>query len=47
MSIPCGFVDGMPVGLQLMGRHFDEGTLLRTAYVFEQNTDYHKHFPTL
>jgi len=47
MSIPCGFVDGMPVGLQLMGRHFDEGILLRAAYTFEQNTDYHKHFPKL
>lgn len=47
ISIPCGFVDGMPVGLQLMGRHFDEGTLLRVAYSFEQNTDYHKHFPSL
>jgi len=47
MSIPCGFAGGMPVGLQLMGRHFDEGTLLRAAYAFEQNTDYHKHFPSL
>ncbi|HPZ43899.1 MAG TPA: Asp-tRNA(Asn)/Glu-tRNA(Gln) amidotransferase subunit GatA [Bacillota bacterium] len=47
MSIPCGFVEGMPVGLQLMGRHFDEGTLLRAAYTFEQNTDYHRAFPAL
>ncbi len=47
ISIPCGFVDGMPVGLQLMGRHFDEGTLLRAAYAFEQNTDYHKQHPDL
>jgi aspartyl-tRNA(Asn)/glutamyl-tRNA(Gln) amidotransferase subunit A len=48
MSIPCGFAqEGMPVGLQLMGRHFDEGTLLRAAYTFEQNTDYHKAFPEL
>lgn len=47
MSIPCGFAGGMPVGLQLMGRHFDEGTLLRVAYAFEQNTDYHKHSPSL
>ena len=47
ISIPCGFVDGMPVGLQLMGRHFDEGTLLRAAYTFEQNTDYHKQYPEL
>ncbi|MFX4262029.1 Asp-tRNA(Asn)/Glu-tRNA(Gln) amidotransferase subunit GatA [Pelotomaculum propionicicum] len=47
ISIPCGFAGGMPVGLQLMGKHFDEGTLLRPAYSFEQNTDYHKQFPEL
>lgn len=47
LSIPCGFAGGLPVGLQLMGRPFDEGTLLRTAYTFEQNTDYHKQFPEL
>lgn len=47
MSVPCGFAGGMPVGLQLMGRHFDEGVLLRVAYTFEQNTDYHKRFPEL
>lgn len=47
MSIPCGFADKMPVGLQLMGRHFDEGTLLRAAYTFEQNSDHHKAFPEL
>lgn len=47
MSVPCGFAGGMPVGLQLMGKHFDEGTLLRAAYAFEQNTDYHKQFPEL
>ncbi len=47
MSIPCGFAEGLPVGLQLMGRHFNEGALLRAAYTFEQNTDYHKRFPEL
>lgn len=47
MSIPCGFAGGLPVGLQLMGRHFNEGALLRAAYTFEQNTDYHKRFPEL
>lgn len=47
MSVPCGFAGGMPVGLQLMGKHFDEGTLLRAAYAFEQNTDFHKQFPEL
>ncbi len=47
ISIPCGFAGGLPVGLQLMGRHFNEGALLRAAYTFEQNTDYHKRFPEL
>ncbi len=46
ITIPCGFVDGLPVGLHLMGRHHNEATLLRAAYTFEQNTDYHKCFPT-
>lgn len=45
ISLPCGFSGGLPVGLQLMGKHFDEGTLLRAAYTFEQNTDYNKAFP--
>ncbi|MDD4333998.1 MAG: Asp-tRNA(Asn)/Glu-tRNA(Gln) amidotransferase subunit GatA [Desulfotomaculaceae bacterium] len=47
LSIPCGLAGGLPVGLQLIGRPFDEGKLLRAAYTFEQNTDYHKQFPEL
>jgi hypothetical protein len=47
MSIPCGFLEGMPVGLQLIGRAFDEGTLLRAAYAFEQHSDYHQAKPDL
>ncbi len=47
ITIPCGFAEGMPVGLQLMGRHQGEATLLRAAYTFEQNTDYHKCFPEI
>jgi len=37
MSVPCGFTgEGLPVGLQLLGRHFDEGTLLKAAWHFER-----------
>ena len=42
ITIPCGFSsEGLPIGLQIMGKHFDEGKLLRVAYTFEQNTDFH------
>lgn len=43
ISVPCGFGEGnMPVGLQIMARHFDEGTVLRVAYAFEEATEFHK-----
>ena len=42
ISIPCGFIDGMPVGAQLIGKALGEETLLRAAYTFEQATEYHK-----
>lgn len=45
LTLPAGFADGMPVGLQLMGKPFAEGTLYRVAYTFEQNTDFHKAKP--
>jgi len=47
ISIPCGFRNGLPVGLQIIGKPFDEGTILRAAYTFEQNTEYHKYRPPL
>jgi aspartyl-tRNA(Asn)/glutamyl-tRNA(Gln) amidotransferase subunit A len=47
VSIPGGFSDGLPVGLQLLGNTFKEDTLLRVADAFEQVTDYHKRWPTL
>jgi aspartyl-tRNA(Asn)/glutamyl-tRNA(Gln) amidotransferase subunit A len=48
ISIPCGFShESLPIGLQIMGRHFDEGKLLRVAYTFEQNTDYHFKKPPI
>jgi len=42
ISVPAGFVDGMPVGMQLIGKVLDEETVLRAAYAFEQSHDYHK-----
>jgi aspartyl-tRNA(Asn)/glutamyl-tRNA(Gln) amidotransferase subunit A len=43
MSLPCGFTaNGLPIGLQLIGKPFDEITLLRTAHAFEQATAWHK-----
>lgn len=47
ISIPCGFSGGMPVGLQMIGRPLDEETIIRTAFAFEQNNDYHKRFAPL
>jgi aspartyl-tRNA(Asn)/glutamyl-tRNA(Gln) amidotransferase subunit A len=42
ISIPCGFSNGgLPIGLQIIGKHFDEETILRVAYSYEQRTDYH------
>jgi len=46
MSVPAGFGDaGMPVGLQLIGNYFDEGTLLHAAHAFQQATDWHRRAP--
>ena len=47
ISVPCGFRNNLPVGLQIIGRPFDEETILRAAYAFEQNTKYHKCRPPL
>jgi len=47
ISIPCGFADGLPVGLQIMGRPFAEETILRVAYAYEQATEWHKRKPAL
>lgn len=46
ISVPCGFSSaGLPIGLQLMGKHFDEKRLLQVAYQFEQVTDFHRQKP--
>jgi len=42
MSVPAGFVDGKPVGLQLIGNYFDESRLLNAAHQFQQATDWHQ-----
>lgn len=48
ISIPCGFTkNGLPVGLQIMAKAFDEEMLFRVAHTFEQNTDWHKIKPKL
>jgi aspartyl-tRNA(Asn)/glutamyl-tRNA(Gln) amidotransferase subunit A len=44
-SVPCGFVDGLPVGLALVGRRFAETTVLRAAHAFQQMTDWHERRP--
>lgn len=48
ISIPCGFnLGGLPIGLQLIGKSFDEETILKTAYAYEQITGFHKMKPAL
>ncbi len=47
VSIPCGFAGGMPIGLQIIAKPLGEETLIRTAYTFEQNNDYHTGFAPL
>lgn len=46
ISIPCGISkNNLPIGLQFLAKPFDEGTLFKTAHVFEQATEYHKRKP--
>ncbi|MDV7195746.1 amidase family protein, partial [Mycolicibacterium fortuitum] len=47
ITVPAGFTtDGLPVGIEFLGRAFDEGTLIKFAYSFEQGT-HHRHAPKL
>ncbi len=45
ISIPCGFDNNMPVGLQIIGKYFEEGTIYRVADAFEKATDFHNAKP--
>lgn len=48
ISVPCGFTgEGLPVGLQFIGKEFDEESLIQVAYAFERNTDFHTKEPKL
>ena len=47
-SVPCGFTDGgLPIGMQIVGRPFDEATVLRAADAFQRLTDFHGRHPVL
>jgi aspartyl-tRNA(Asn)/glutamyl-tRNA(Gln) amidotransferase subunit A len=47
ISIPCGLADGLPVGLQILGKHFDEAGVLRVAHAYQLATDWHLKRPPL
>ena len=48
MTVPCGFsADGLPMGVQIVGRPFDEVAVLRTGYAYQQATDWHERRPTV
>ncbi|HYO30309.1 MAG TPA: amidase family protein, partial [Thermomicrobiales bacterium] len=45
VSVPCGFADGLPVGLQFLGKPFDEATMLKIAHVYERSESWHTRHP--
>jgi aspartyl-tRNA(Asn)/glutamyl-tRNA(Gln) amidotransferase subunit A len=47
LSLPCGFTDGLPIGLQVQGPAFSEESVLRVAYAYEQATAWHRQHPTV
>ena len=47
ISVPCGFSEGLPVGMQLIGPHLSEATLLNIAYAYEQATEWHEMRPDI
>lgn len=47
ISVPCGFTEGLPLGLQIIGKYFDEQTIYRVAHAYEQATEFHTKKPQL
>ncbi|MHA6261142.1 Asp-tRNA(Asn)/Glu-tRNA(Gln) amidotransferase subunit GatA [Sporosarcina sp. CAU 1771] len=47
ISIPCGFSEGLPLGLQIIGKHFDEATIYKVAHAYEKATDFHTQTPAI
>jgi len=47
LSVPCGYPGGLPVGLQILGNHFEEATVLRVAHAYQLATDWHKRRPPI
>jgi len=47
LSVPCGSSGGKPLGLQFVGRELDDGAVVHTARLFQQNTDWHRRQPPL
>ena len=47
MSLPCGLLDGLPVGLQLIGPHFEEGRVLELGAQYQRRTDWHRQRPEI
>jgi aspartyl-tRNA(Asn)/glutamyl-tRNA(Gln) amidotransferase subunit A len=45
ISIPCGFVNSLPVGLQIVGPHFGEAKILNAAHLYQRETDWHRRMP--
>jgi aspartyl-tRNA(Asn)/glutamyl-tRNA(Gln) amidotransferase subunit A len=45
MSIPCGFVGKLPIGLQIIGPHFGEEKILGAAHAYQKETDWHRRLP--
>lgn len=47
ISVPCGFSNGLPLGLQIIGNHFDEATIYKVAHAYEQATAFHTRTPAI